>query len=180
VFPQFVAEGWNQGAVEEGEGHGPRKEFFALAGRDMCGRGGEGGGEGGGGGGGKGGSEGATTVHAAAGTGTYDQRKFNAADGNDDSNADADADVNAAAVVAVAAATKEKGEDGDGGEESRCPPLFVYNREAGAEWFNQTLTRTKRLESAYRYAGWLMGQVGNHPPLVALGILNPTIYVLNK
>jgi len=43
IFPSFV-EGWAEDAakkggkpiVEAGEGHGPRKEFFQLAGTDMC------------------------------------------------------------------------------------------------------------------------------------------------
>jgi hypothetical protein len=38
----------------------------------------------------------------------------------------------------------------------------VYNREAGAEWFNLTLTESPRLCSAYRLAGWLMGQAVNN------------------
>ena len=56
----------------------------------------------------------------------------------------------------------EEGEEEMRRRKKTCPPLFVYNREAGAEWFNQTLTKSKRLESAYRFAGWLMGQAMNN------------------
>jgi hypothetical protein len=129
VFPQFVAEGWNKGAVEEGEGHGPRKEFFALAGRDMCGRG-SGRGRGGEGG------------NAAVITKTKRTTDANANHADD-------------AEMTVKDTDEEE-------EEANCPPLFAYNREAGAEWFNQSLPRSKRLESAYRFAGWLMGQAMNN------------------
>ncbi|GLC34838.1 hypothetical protein PLESTM_000245500 [Pleodorina starrii] len=88
-------------AVEAGEGHGPRKEFFTLAGQDMAGQ-----------------------------------------------------------------QQQQQSPDGGGEEAPRRPPLWVFNRTAGAYWYNTTLTETPELRDAYAFAGWLLGQsLLNRAPL---------------
>ena len=62
------------------------------------------------------------------------------------------------AVADVGAGNQEEASEGG----KALPSLFVYNREAGAEWFNLKLAQSRRLEAAYRYAGWLMGQAMNN------------------
>ncbi|PNG99405.1 putative E3 ubiquitin-protein ligase, partial [Tetrabaena socialis] len=110
-------------AVEAGEGHGPRKEFFALAGRDLAGI------------------------------------------------ADASASPSAAAA---APASSERDDDG-GAPAPPCsplpsssarPPLLVFNRTAGAYWYNTTLADSAQLRGAFAFVGWLMGQsLLNRAPL---------------
>ncbi|GIL54422.1 hypothetical protein Vafri_9959 [Volvox africanus] len=86
-------------AVEAGEGHGPRKEFFVLAGQDM------------------------------AGQASEAQRQQSAEDGS-----------------------------APPARDSRRPPLWVFNRTAGAYWYNTTLEESSELHNAYVFAGWLLGQ----------------------
>ena len=38
------------------------------------------------------------------------------------------------------------------------PQLFLFNRSAGAFWYNTTLTSSPELQGAFRFAGWLVGQ----------------------
>jgi len=121
VFPSFVDEWANGGSggsggesgktrVEAGEGHGPRKEFFALAAASMTG-----------GGGGGGAQSGALS---------------------DDSPV--------ATPSAISLDQKQRGD--------QRPQLFVFNRSAGAFWYNSNLARSPELQDAFRFAGWLMGQ----------------------
>lgn len=96
-------------AVDAGEGHGPRKEFFSLAGQDMAG---------------------AAGAQADAGD---EQRR--------------------------------RSGEGAGSSEGR-PALWVYNRTAGAYWYNTHLQDSPALRAAYQHAGWLMGQcLLNRAPL---------------
>ncbi|GIL74172.1 hypothetical protein Vretimale_4802 [Volvox reticuliferus] len=108
-FPAFVdtygQDGSGRGGagrkptVEAGEGHGPRKEFFVLAGQDMAGQGSE----------------------------VQKQQP---------------AEVGSALPA----------------HDSRRPPLWVFNRTAGAYWYNRTLEESSELHDAYFFAGWLLGQ----------------------
>ncbi|GAX79078.1 hypothetical protein CEUSTIGMA_g6518.t1 [Chlamydomonas eustigma] len=41
---------------------------------------------------------------------------------------------------------------------SSQPSLLVYNRSAGAYWYNTALQQTSELQSAFKFAGWLIGQ----------------------
>ena len=46
------------------------------------------------------------------------------------------------------------------------PRMFVYNRSAGAFWYNTTLKCSPELQAAYRFCGWLIGQsLLNRAPL---------------
>lgn len=128
-FPSFVDEMAGAGAgaasvrkapVEAGEGHGPRKEFFALAGQDMAGR----------------------ASSAAQGAGDDDKA------GDQQQHA--------------AAAGSSAGGHGPGSR----PALWVFNRTAGAYWYNTGLSESPELKGAYAFAGWLMGQsLLNRAPL---------------
>ncbi|KAG2433893.1 hypothetical protein HXX76_008246 [Chlamydomonas incerta] len=120
-FPSFVDElaggagaSGRKAPVEAGEGHGPRKEFFALAGQDMVGR----------------------PASAAQGAG-------------DD-----------------AAGDQQQGGHGSGSGSGSRPALWVFNRTAGAYWYNTGLAESPELKGAYAFAGWLMGQsLLNRAPL---------------
>eukprot|EP00198_Chlamydomonas_reinhardtii_P004774 XP_001694110.1 ubiquitin-protein ligase [Chlamydomonas reinhardtii] len=110
-FPSFVDEMAGAGAgaasvrkapVEAGEGHGPRKEFFALAGQDMAGR----------------------ASSAAQGAGDDDKA------GDQQQHA--------------AAAGSSAGGHGPGSR----PALWVFNRTAGAYWYNTGLSESPELKGA--------------------------------
>lgn len=120
VFPSFVDEyvqGKKKPALEAGEGHGPRKEFFALAGEDMAGQ------------------PAMQLQQQQQPNPDSPSRRTGSIHGN--------------------------------------PPLWVFNRTAGSFWYNSKLGRSEKLERAYGFAGWLMGQcVVNRAPL---GLLFPPV-----
>ncbi|KAG2446496.1 hypothetical protein HYH02_008487 [Chlamydomonas schloesseri] len=135
-FPSFVDELAGAGAggtgrkaaVEAGEGHGPRKEFFALAGQDMAGR----------------------APSAAAGVGGS----------SDDAARDQQQQSHDAAGGSAS------GSHGPGEKHGSRPALWVFNRTAGAYWYNTGLAESPELKGAYAFAGWLMGQsLLNRAPL---------------
>ncbi|EFJ42551.1 hypothetical protein VOLCADRAFT_107185 [Volvox carteri f. nagariensis] len=125
-FPAFVdvysQDGSGRGgsgrkpAVEAGEGHGPRKEFFSLAGQDMAGQ-----------------------AHQQQQQRSQLQQQL-----PDCPPGPVGADSNV----------------------PRRPALWVFNRTAGAYWYNTTLTESEELRDAYNFAGWLLGQsLLNRAPL---------------
>ncbi|GFR47973.1 hypothetical protein Agub_g9797 [Astrephomene gubernaculifera] len=169
-FPLFVSEyaagtagSGRKRAVEAGEGHGPRKEFFMLAGQDMTGHA-----EqqqlqqaAGAAGGGASSPEAAAAVAAAASI-------FRESSGGASAASGGGADVGSS--TSGGGATQASG---SGNSHSRRPPLWLYNRTAGAYWYNTTLSETPELRGAYAFAGWLMGQcILNRAPL---GLLLPPV-----
>ncbi|KXZ53241.1 hypothetical protein GPECTOR_7g1135 [Gonium pectorale] len=138
-FPSFVDEftesqaradagsAGRKPAVEAGEGHGPRKEFFELAGLDMAGQ--------------------QPTQPLAAGSSRFSTP---------------DVPVESEAATAPGAGTGSSSSS----SKPRRPALWVFNRTAGAFWYNTQLQETPELKGAYAFAGWLLGQsLLNRAPL---------------